>query len=82
MAIKEFQSLNSFILHRIHQILGECLCKIDPKHRVLNEVLNVIFNIVSDHDSILLLSETLDIDFVKYVLIAHKMQLNICIYLI
>ncbi|KAG5040113.1 hypothetical protein JHK82_012250 [Glycine max] len=68
MAIKDFQSLTSFILHRIRQILGECLYKIDFRHGVLNEVLNVI----SNHDSILLSFETSDADFTKHVLIAYK----------
>ncbi|KAL5187266.1 Phosphoglycerate mutase-like protein 4 [Glycine soja] len=60
--VQDFQSLTSFILHRIRQILGECLYKIDFRHGVLNEVLNVI----SNHDSILLSFETSDADFTKH----------------
>ncbi|KAG5049777.1 hypothetical protein JHK85_010880 [Glycine max] len=71
MVFEEFQSLTSFILHRIQQILGEYLCKIDLRHRVLNKS----FNVVSDHDFILLPFETSDADFAKHDLIAHKMQL-------
>jgi len=80
MGIEEFQNLASFILHRIWQIIGECLCKIDLRYIVLNEVLNVIFNVVSNHDSILLSSETVDANFVKRVLIAHKIQLLTCVF--
>ncbi|KAG4954377.1 hypothetical protein JHK87_039971 [Glycine soja] len=72
MAIEEFQSLTLFILHRIQQILGECVCKIDLRHKVLNEVLNNIFKVVLDHDSILLSFETSDANFAKHALITHK----------
>jgi len=75
MAIKEYQNLTSLNLHRIRQILGECIHKIDLKHKVINEVLNDIFNVVPYHDSILLLSKTLDKSFTNHVLIMHKMQL-------
>ena len=75
MMIGKFQSLASFILHRIWQLLGECLRKIDLKYKVLSEVLNTNFNIVSDYDSILLSSKALDANSVKHVLIAHKTQL-------
>ncbi|KAG4935899.1 hypothetical protein JHK84_050091 [Glycine max] len=72
MGIEEFQSLTSFILYRIHHILRECLCKTDLRHIVLNEVLNANFNVISNHDSILLSFETSDANFVKHVLKSHK----------
>jgi len=57
MVIKEFQNLTSFILHMIQHILGECLYKKNLRHIVLNEVFNVIFNVISDHNFILPLFE-------------------------
>ena len=73
MVIEEFQSVTSFILHKIWQILEKCLFKVDLKHLVLNEVLNFICDVISDHDSILLSSKTSDADIAKHVLLAHKM---------
>ena len=70
MTIEEFQTLTSFILQMIRQILGECFYKRDFSQRVLNEVLNVI----SNHDFICLSSETLDIDFSQHVLIKYQIQ--------
>ena len=75
IVIEEFQSFASFVLHRICQILGECLYKINLRCRVLNEVSNVIFNFVSDHDFILLSSKTSYAYFTKHVLITHKTQI-------
>ena len=39
-SLATFRSWASFIIHRIWQILGECLYKTNLKQRILNEVLN------------------------------------------
>ena len=70
--IKEFQTLTSFIPHRTQQILKECFCKRALGHKILNEVLIVMLNVVSDHDSICLSSETSDVNFSRHVLIKHQ----------
>ena len=52
MANVAYQILTLFILHRIQYILEECFYKKNLRHKILNEVLNVITHIVSDHDSL------------------------------
>jgi len=66
--------MDLFILHRIQQILEECLCKENLRHIALNKVLNAITHVVSNHDSMCLLSETSDIFFLRRVLIKHQIQ--------